>query len=41
MNHHEKVEAIGCLIGFVLIAFPAITILMTIGLVFLSLAKGI
>lgn len=40
MNHHDKVEAIGCLVGFVLIAFTAITILMTIALVFLSLIKG-
>lgn len=40
MNHHDKVEAIGCLIGFVLIAFPTITILMTIAIVILSVAKG-
>lgn len=40
MNHHDKVEMIGCLIGFTLMGFSAISILMSIVIVFLSLTEG-
>lgn len=39
MNHHDKVEMIGCLVGFTLMGFSAISILMSIAIGFLSLTE--
>ena len=40
MNHHDKVEMIGCLVGFTLMGFSVMTIFMSIAIVFLSLTGG-